>query len=229
MKIYSNENLYRRNERIGLITNLSGVILIMVAVFVLFNSPGQLGRYFLYLLGGILLIQAGIYFGRLGKRADLTLNKALKSLDNSYSIYHHMSPVQHLLVGPSGSWILIPRHTKGKVFFNAEKQKWQLMGGNIFLRFWRRLTQEKLGRPHFEAMIEAGSLDRLLEKKWTSKEEIHVQAVAVFLDNEIVLDVGEAPFPAVALKKLKQIVTKSEQGKILSKASLKQLNSILQG
>lgn len=149
-------------------------------------------------------------------------------MDNNYSIYHHMSPVQHLLVGPSGSWILIPRHTKGKVTFNAKKQKWELTGSNIFIKFWRWLTQEKLGRPHFEAMIEAGSLDRLLEKKWTSSEEIHVQAVAVFLDNEIILDVGEAPFPAVALKKLKLVVTKNDQGKTISKAGLKQLNSILQ-
>jgi len=228
MKIYSNETLYRRNEQLGLITNLGGIALIMIAVFVLFNTPGQLGRYFLFLLGGIILIQAGMYFGRMGKRADLSINKSLKSLDNNYSIYHHMNPIQHLLVGPSGSWIIIPRHTKGMVSYNAQKQKWEIKDGNFFGNLWRWLTQEKLGRPHFEAMIEADSLDRLLEKKWTSKEQVHVHAVAVFLDSEIILDVGEAPFPAVALKKLKQVVTKNDHGKSLTNASLKQLNSILQ-
>ncbi len=228
MKIHNNEKLYQRNERLALIANLGGLIALVAAVFVLFNSPGQLGSYFLFLFGGIALVQAGLYFGRLGKRADLMMNKALKSLDNKFSIYHHTSPIQHLLVGPTGAWIIIPRHTKGKVHFNLEKQRWELRGSNIFSRFWRRLSQEKLGRPHFEAMIEAGTLDRLLQKEWTSDEAVPVHAVAVFLDEDVTLDAGDAPFPAVQLKKLKQVVSKSVDKQKLNNTELKQLNSILQ-
>ncbi|MQC26538.1 MAG: hypothetical protein DWG76_03695 [Chloroflexi bacterium] len=227
MKIIDNEALYRRNSRLALVANLGGMLMLVAAVFVLFNTDGQLGRYFLFLLGGILLVQLGLYFGRWSKRPDLAINSALKSLDDSYTIYHQRSPAQHLLIGPAGLWLLLPKFTSGEIFFNKEKQRWDLRGGNIFKRFWQRFTQERLGRPHFEAMIEAGLLDRLLEKHWDAKDPLHVQAAVVFLSDQANVQTGDAPFPAVLAKKLKGVVTKSESDNGLNKAQLKRLNMIL--
>ena len=184
MKIVGNESLYKRNAQIALIANLGGMLLLVGAVFVLFSSQGPLGRYFLFLLGGMLLVQVGLYFGRWNKRPDLALDRALKSLDDSYTLYHHQTPIQHLLVGPSGLWILLPKHTSGTITYNRDKQRWEQPGGNIFRRVWKRYSQESLGRPHFEAMIEAGLLDRLLEKHWDAQEPVHVQAAVVFLADE---------------------------------------------
>ena len=229
MKIYDNENLYQRYTRYGLFANIGGMVLLVLAVFVLFNSPGRLGQYFLFLLAGIILVQIGLTFGRWGKRADLALNKALKSLDNNYSIYHQRSPAQHLLVGPTGMWILLPRHTQGRINYNKAKQRWEHKG-NIFQRLWRWVTQERLGRPHFEAMIEAGKLDQFLESRWDEEagKDINVHAAVVFLNDEVDIQAGEAPFPAVQAKKLKQTISKGEEGKKLSKGTLKKLNQILQ-
>lgn len=228
MKSHRNDALFVRNERLGLIANLGGMALLVAAVFVLFNQ-GRLGLYLLFLIAGILLVQAGLFFGRLGKRADLRLDKALRSLDNNYQIYHHLGPTQHLLTAPSGAWIIIPRHTKGEIHFNPRKQKWENRGGNILLRLWRWLTGERLGRPHYEAMIEAGRLDKFLQSEWNSKEDVPVHAVAVFLDDEVKLHAGSAPFPAVQVKKLKKIVSGAKKEQAFSKASLNRLNKILSG
>ncbi len=227
MKSIRNEALFKRQERMGLVANLGGMAMLVAAVFVLFDAPGQLGRYFLFLLGGILLVQAGLYFGRLGKRVDLEIDKALKSLDNSYSIYHHTTPVQHLLTAPNGAWIIIPRHTKGVIHYNKDKQKWENRERNLLRRFWRWLTGEKLGRPHFEALIEADRMDAFLQSKWDAKEDIPVHAVALFLDEDSKIDAGDAPFPAVSLKKLKSTVTSDTGQKSISKASLNRMNRIL--
>jgi hypothetical protein len=227
MKTQRNDALFVRNERLGLFANLGGMALLVAAVFVLFNAPGGLGLYFVFLVAGMLLVQAGLTFGRLGRRTDLALDKALKSLDDSYQLFHHTGPVQHLLTGPSGVWILIPRHTKGEVHFDKARQKWENRGGNILMRLWRWLTDERLGRPHYEAMIEAGRLDQFLRDKWTSKEDVPVNAVAVFLNNETLVQAGTAPFPAVNLKRLSKTVSRNKPDQSFSKASLNRLNKIL--
>jgi hypothetical protein len=226
MKIVDNEKLYERNIRLAFGANVGAALLLIAAVLVLFNSPEDLTRYLVFLLGGIILMQVGLSFGRWGKRADLRLNRALKSLDNSYLLFHQRSPVQHLLLGPSGIWILLPKHTKGVVSYSKEKQAWKTSGGNIFARLWRRLTQEKIGRPHFEAMLEAGALDRFLQEHWKSEKGLHVQAAVVFLDEDAVVNAGEAPFPAVSIKKLRKILRTGEAKGKLSKSEIKRLEKL---
>jgi hypothetical protein len=227
MKIIDNEALYQRNMRVAFIANIVGMFMLLAAVFVLFNSPGQLLRYFAFLLGGILLMQVGVFFGRWGKRADLSFNRALKSLDNKHTIYHHRSPAQHLLVGPNGIWILLPKHVQGEISYDKKKQVWKVSGGNLASRFWRRLTQEKIGRPHFEAMIEAGALDRFLQKHWTTDDPLHVQAAVVFLHEDVTVNAGDSPFPAVQIKKLKAALQNGEKKGKLTTNQVKQLQHIL--
>lgn len=225
MKVIDNEPLYQRNMRAALIANLGGMFLLVAAVLVLFRSPDQLGRYLAFLLGGILLVQLGLYFGRWAKRPDLALNRALKSLDDSYTLYHHRSPVPHLLVGPAGLWILLPRSTPGRIFYNKARQRWELQGGSLPGHIWRRFTQEKLGRPHFEAMIEADALDRFLQKHWNTQDPLHVQAAVVFLNDAAEVNAGDAPFPAVSAKKLRNTILKGEEKGKLKKAQIQKLNA----
>ena len=228
VRIVDNEPLYQRNMRVAFVANFGGMFMLLVAVYLLFTTPNQLLRYLAFLLGGILLMQVGLYFGRWGKRADLALNHALKSFDDSHAIYHYRSPAQHLLVGPSGLWILLPKHSSGRVSYSKEKQAWQVTGGNLLKAIWRRITEEKIGRPHFEAMIEASALDRFLEKHWTSEDPIHVQAAVVFLHDDVEVNAGEAPFPAVQARKLKRALLKGEQKGKLTKSQATQFQNIFE-
>ena len=60
MKIIGNEALYKRNIRNGFIASMGGIFLLIAAVYTLFTSQNYLGRYFLFLFGGVILMQIGL-------------------------------------------------------------------------------------------------------------------------------------------------------------------------
>ncbi len=229
MRIIDNDILYTRNARLGFYANVLGTVLVVAAAYILFaQTTPSFGIYFGLLLGGIIFLQVGLYFGRWSRRPDHALNHALKGLDYSYSIYHHRAGVSHLLVGPSGVWILIPKYTPGEISYEKEKQTWRAGGGNLFSRFYRWLTRERVGRPHIEAMYEAADLDRFLQKKWQNQQSLHVQAAIVFLDEDAQLNTGDSPVPATTLKNLKKTILSGEEKAALSKERLDQLREALE-
>src|SRR3972149_12216089 len=123
---------------------------LVASIFVLFNSDELFGLYLLFLLLGIVSVQIGTYFGRWNRRPDLAFNQALNSLDDSYSLYHFRTPVSHMLLGPSGIWILLPRHTRGQVTYDPNKKRWRAKGGGLLARF----SREGIGRPVEDASWE---------------------------------------------------------------------------
>jgi hypothetical protein len=159
MRIFTNEILYRRNTRLAFVANLAGMFFLLASVYVLF-SESQLGLYLLFLLAGIVCMQTGAYFGRWNRRPDLAFSKALRSIDDNYTLYHYTTPVSHMLLGPSGIWILLPRHTRGKISYNQSRRRWTLRTRGFLARF----GQESIGRPIVEASMEAEALDRFLQK-----------------------------------------------------------------
>lgn len=223
MRIQSNENLYRRNARFALVANLTGMFLLVASVYVLFSSTAPFGQYLLLLLGGVIFTQIGSYFGRWNKRPDLALNQALKSLDDSYTLYHYRSPVSHLLVGPSGLWILLPRHTAGMVTYDAKRKRWRVKGGRLLGRF----AQEGIGNPVQEASLEAEFLDRFLQKNWKGGP-LHVQAALVFLEDATEVQADDAPLPTASIKKIKQLVIKGDGKGRLEREQAKQLNQLFE-
>ncbi len=223
MRIQANENLYRRNARFALIANLAGMFSLVASVYVIFSSDAQFGRYLLFLLGGVIFTQIGSYFGRWNKRPDQAISRALKSLDDSYTLYHYRSPVSHLLVGPSGLWILLPRHTRGIVTYDSKRKRWRVQGS----RFLARFVQEGIGRPVQEASLEAEFLDRFLQKNWKGSE-LHVQAALVFVDDETQVQAGDAPLPTISIKKLKQLVIKGDGKGRLNREQTRQLDQLFE-
>lgn len=207
MRIITNETLYKRNARVALAGNLVGMFLLVASVYVLFNDSNNFGRYLLFLLGGAIFTQVGIYFNRWNKRPDRALGKALKSLDDNYTLYNYTSPASHLLAGPSGLWILLPRNTRGTITYDARHRHWKASK----LALTKRLGQEGIGNPLAEASAEADALDRWLSKHWKGGA-VPVSAALVFVDEEADVQVSEAPLPTASVKKLKQIVLKP-QGK----------------
>lgn len=223
MRIETNERLYTRNMRVALLANLSGLLLLAASLYVLFKIPQAFGRYLLFLLGGVIFTQIGSYFGRWNKRPDRALNRALKSLDGSYTIYHYRSPVAHLLAGPSGLWILMPRYTRGNISYNTARQRWQVRGARI----WSRLVQEGIGRPVQDASLEAEFLDNFLQKNW-SGGSLFVHAVLVFVDEETEVQTGDAPIPTVSIKKLNSVIVRGDEKGRLSREQLRQLSQLFE-
>ncbi len=223
MRIQANENLYRRNARFALVANLTGMFLLLASVYVLFSSDAPFGQYLLLLLGGVIFTQIGSYFGRWNKRPDLAISRALKSLDDNYTVYHYRSPVSHLLVGPSGLWILLPRHTTGIVTYDAKRKRWRVQGS----RFLGRFLQEGIGRPVQEASLEAEFLDGFLQKNWKGGP-LHVQAALVFVEDSTEVQAADAPLPTASIKKLKQLVIKGDGNGRLEREQVRQLNQLFE-
>lgn len=228
MHIVSNEALYKRNTRLALIANLAGMFMLVGSVFVLFNSPDQFGQYLLFLLGGAILVQVGTYLGRWNRRPDLALNKALDSLDSTYTIYHSRTPVPHLLLGPSGIWILLPRNTRGTITYDEQRKRWRAKSGLL-----ARFGQEGIGNPVRDASWEAEALDRFFQKHKKGKQvpgelALRVQAALIFVDENADVQVSGAALPTAGIKRAKQILLKSDPKARLSRQQLDELNQLFE-
>jgi hypothetical protein len=163
MEIKSNERLIKRNARIGQITSITGLAVLAGGMILSFTRPEMFTISLVALLVGFGLSQIGIYFGnRWGRspRPDEVLNDALKGLDGRYSIYHYTTPTSHLLVGPAGVWVLMPRHQAGTITYDENKKRWRQKGGNLYLKIF---AQESLGRPELEIGTEINAVTKKLK------------------------------------------------------------------
>jgi hypothetical protein len=228
MKIYSNDRLIRRNSRLGQIASLAGLLILVGGMYISFTQQQLYAVAWLALLLGFALSQLGLYYGnRWGRRPrpDEHLNLALKSMDDRHSLYHYLTPVPHLLVGPPGVWVLIPFHQIGKITW--EKNRFRQKGGNFIQRYLRLFAQEGLGRPEIDAPAEAQAVQRYLKKNLPDIAIPEVHPVLVFVNDKAELEVENAPIPAVPLKKLKDTIRKAAKEQPLNPDIMKAVQELL--
>ena len=230
MNIVRNDKLIKRNSKIAQFTMLGGLVVLGGGMFVSFRYPEQTAISLGALLLGFLLSQVGIYFSnRWGRRPrpDELIDQALKGIDNKYILYHYSSPVQHLLVGPSGIWILMPYYQRGTITY--KNGRWVQKGGNLYLKVF---AQESLGRPDMELLSEMDNLRNFLSKKELPFGVPPIQAALVFLNPKVNIDIPEdetPPAETVLIGKLKELVRKPGKGKGLSAETVKYVQDALLG
>jgi len=216
MEIATNDRLIHRNARIGQITSIVGLLVLAGGMFISFTRPEMFSISLVALLIGFGLSQIGIYFGnRWGRRPrpDEVLNAALKGLDGRYSLYHYTSPTSHLLVGPAGVWVLMPRHQAGKITYDENKKRWRQKGGNLYLKIF---AQENLGRPDLEIGSEIHAISSYLEEHLDEEKKPDVQAALVMTNEKCEVDSDNAPAPTMEVRKLKDFIRKTAKGKPIS-------------
>ena len=228
MNIETNEALIRRNSRIAQFAMLGGLLVLAAGMFVSFQNPTQIGLSFGALLLGFVLSQVGIYYtNRWGRRPrpDELINKELKGLDGRYSIYHYMTPTSHLLVGPAGVWVLMPRHQRGVITYS--NGRWRQKGGNLYLKLF---AQEGLGRPDLELSGELESVRSYLQKLLPDRELPPIYAALLFTNEkaEIQIDPQEEP-PAATLRlnDLKDQLRKSAKSKPISLTKVQEIRDAI--
>lgn len=214
MEIISNDRLIRRNARIGQITSIAGLLVLIGGMVISFTRPELFFLSMAALLGGFTLSQVGIFFGnRWGRRPrpDELLNQALKGLDGRYSLYHYVTPAAHLLVGPAGVWALLPRNQRGTITY--ENGRWRQRGGNLYLKIF---AQEGLGRPDLEIASEVNAVQRYLADLLGEEAAPEVKAALVFTNDRVEVLAEDAPLPALHVRKLKDFVRKTAKSKPIS-------------
>lgn len=229
MKIVTNKKLIKRNSRIGQITTIGALLILGIGLYITFAMPENFTYSMACLVAGFFLSQIGIYYGnRWGRspRPDEIINKSMKGLGREYTMYHFTTPASHLLIGPSGIWILLPLHQGGKITYNGKR--WRSSGGGFTRSYMRIFGQENVGRPDIEAGAEIRSVTRYLERLLPDNMEIPlVRAALLFTDPKVLLDIENTPLPAMRPDKLKEFLKDAAREKPINPAALETLRELL--
>jgi len=216
MNIYIDQKLVKRNSRIGQVFMLGGLVILAIGMYISFTNTELFNLSLLALIAGFLASQVGIYYSnRWGRfpRPYEQLNKALKGLDGRYSIYHYLTPTPHLLIGPAGMWVLMPRTQSGTISFS--KGRYRQKGGNLYLKIF---AQESLGRPDLEVLAEVDKIRKYLNKKLGEEAELPaINTALIFTHPKVTVlqpeDEGELPAEMITLDKLKDTIRKAAKAK----------------
>jgi hypothetical protein len=225
MEVITNQSIVRRNARIGHVSSIVGLLVLAGGMYISFTQPELFGISMAALLVGFALSQVGIYFAnRWGRRPrpDELLQQALKGLDGRFTLYNYTTPASHLLVGPAGVWVLLPRHQRGTISY--EKARWRQRGGNWYLKIF---AQEGLGRPDLEIGAEVEAITRYLEKKMAEQEVPEVQAALVFTHDNVEIQADNAPTPTLHVRKLKDFIRKTAKSKPISLDKAREIQELL--
>lgn len=229
MNIITNESLIKRNARISQVSMIGGLAVLAGGMFVSFRFTDP--RYFyislLALLAGFILSQVGIFYANnyaRHPRPDESLNLGLKGLDGKYTLYHYMTPVPHLLVGPAGIWILMPRNQKGRISFAGGR--WRQKGGNLYMKLF---AQEGLGRPDIDLESQVNKMTQFFQENLPDGAVPPIQTALVFTNPNVVIDIPEGTEPSgetVKTDKLKETVRKAAKTKTITPLQIQQITAL---
>ena len=228
MKIIKNEKLIERNGKIGNWISLGALLVLAGGMYISFTHP----EWFIYslvcLVLGFMMTQIGMYMGnRWGRspRRDEKIDAALKGMHSEFSIYHYSTAVSHLLVGPAGVWVILPYQQAGIAYF--DKNRWKIKGGGFMQSYMRIFGQEGIGRPDIEAESEVASMKKFLEKKMDGSAVPEIRPIMVFIHNQIEVEPGDSPIPAMKLKEIKGFMREESKNRKLTSTQIQELNRVL--
>lgn len=229
MKIIKNEKLINRNGKIGQWTSLAALVILGAGMYISFAKPELFFYSIVCLVVGFIMTQVGMYMGgRWGRspRPDEKIDAGLKGLQNEFSMYHYSTPVSHLLVAPSGVWVLLPYHQGGKIAY--AKNRWRLSGGGFMQAYMRIFGQENLGRPEIDAEGEVQTLQKFFKKNMDETSAPEIKPILVFTDDNVEVEVGESPIAAMKLKQLKEFLRQGAKNRALSTTQIEKITALFQ-
>lgn len=227
MRIITDQKKINRNSRIGYWASMFSPMVLMVSAVTLFQNPNAILQALTLLLIGSFGYTIGMNYRRYGRGTDMVFNSVLKRLGNEYTIYHFITPVNHLLVGPAGIWILVPKFNRGIVNYNEKRKQWRLTRDSVLRKVFFFMG-EGLGNPKRDILSQADSLDRYLTKRWTLEENPHVQAALVMIHPETKVDADNAPIPTMHATELRAFIREQENSSRVPNAVLREFNQLFE-
>jgi hypothetical protein len=222
MKSVTNLKLIKRNAKIGQYTSFGALVVLGLGLFITFKYPNAFQYSLVALLVGFLMSQIGIHFtNRWGHnpRPDEIVDKSLKGLGREFTIYHYVTPVSHLLVGPAGVWTIMPNFQGGVIAY--DKKRWKAKGGGVLQSYMRLFGQENLGRPDLESEAEIDSAKRYFKRVLPEGTEVpQVNSLLLFANPKVELKVDGAPLPALTPKDLKDFLREKTKDKTIGELTL---------
>lgn len=224
MKIVKNEKLIQRNGKLGNWISLGALAVLGGGMYLSFTRPDLFTYSLIALVAGFTMTQIGMYMGnRWGRspRRDEKLDVGLKGLHSDFTIYHYSTPAPHLLVGPAGVWALLPYQQGGVVHF--EKNRWRIRGGGFMQTYMRIFGQEGIGRPDLEADGEVAAVKKFLGRRMAENAVPEIKPLLVFTHDQVEVEPGESPIPAVKLKQLKGFIRDESKERKLTSLQIQEI------
>ena len=206
MYIYTNEAKLKKYKNISKYTTIAAFVILIGGAIAAF-SPKYVMVSFLALIVGFIVSQISISFtskwGREPSNNNI-FNVKLKGLSDNYSIYHYMDPVDHLLVGTGGTFILMPYFQGGEIGFDEKKGRWTQKKANFFMKLF---GQESLGRPDVECdSALAGVRDYFISREIDFPEDM-IHPILVFINPQArILEGQNFKYDTIPLGKLKETI-----------------------
>jgi hypothetical protein len=126
-------------------------------------------------------------------RPEAVLDDALKGLGRKHTIFHHVLPAPHVLIGPEGVFTLTAiwqeraYRVKGKRWYGDE---------GLFRKINGYMRQDLLGNPFQEALFHAQQIQKLIDKI-APDSEVKVQPVIVFINPKASFESEDPIIPIV--------------------------------
>ena len=232
MQIIANDKFVRSRVKIGNIANFASMGLLAVG-FVISLQQQTLGSIAVFLayvamIGAFLLLSYGRTFSRRWGprfRQDQWLIPALRGTDNKYTMFNFASKElpDHLLVGPGGLFVLVPRSNGGTILF--ENGKWSR--GSAGSTILRGISEGGLGNPFIDVRIALTKLAEYLKKHGSQDliDGLEARPVLVFTNPGVQLRVRNAPISVVHAKDLRSIIRRAKP--ILAPEKVEELKKVL--
>jgi hypothetical protein len=236
MKIIKNDKLIERNAKISNYLSIASLLVLAAVAYFAYrtiSNPSAATLQSQYILIGLVVVsmfltsignQMGKNYGR-SPRPDEKIDAALKGLPGEISVYHYATPASHLLVGPAGIWVIVVSTAIGKVGYS--KNRWRISGGGFSQKYLRFFGQEGVGRPDVEADSDVKSLRKEFAKHMEVEQIPPISAVLVFTEENVELDISDAPMPAIKVKQIKDFMLQKAREKAFSAEAIEKIKAIL--
>lgn len=229
MRISNNQNLINRNKKISqIVLYVSLALLTLGLLWSLSDShKSQITYAYLILIPAYLLVQVSIYmankWGR-SPRPDEIIVASLKGLNNQYTLYNYKTDVSHLLVCPSGIYIISPYYHSGVISYNPDKKRYEQKGGQGF--FAKIFAQEGIPSIEREDKELLNDYGKFLNKN-NIVIEPEAQVVNLFYSEKIELHTNNAPEINLTPDKFKDFLRQAAKKSSLSEVELKKITDQL--
>ncbi len=246
MKVYRNLTQIKKRETRGRRFSLVGLGILFVGLLASFVptwinpldpiQPGVMGflqQYwswvsFAALFIGFICASIGSYYinryarrrwpgSRFYERPDEVLERSMKGLDDKYSYFAMSLPASYALAGANGITIFAVRSDKGRVTVNGDKWREPFSFGRLFTIFAR----EGVGNPAQDLEDQKEKLRALFT------EEVPIDGVAVFLNQEIQLQLSDPSVPPLRAQHRKDYLRARAREVKLSNAAIRTLTETL--
>lgn len=204
MKIYIDRQKVNSRAALANAASVGGLLILLVSVVApLFWQSLAAFALVLLLLGGVTSM-VGIYLAnrwvRL-PRPEESLDKALKSFDDNFRLYHYPSlPSDHVLLTPSGVVALEVVNLAGSFSYRNGRWKEAMTIG----RALRYAVEPRVADPVVLAHGLSEELRRWFEDHLDSRPDVPVKVLTIFTHPSSELEIEDASVPALKLAKLRK-------------------------